>query len=195
MANIKINIQGDYIIKIKSSKEEKIYPLPCPCAKLKLRRSYKALCKFCSALTSTYNKNRIGICHICEDNLNLHKKVFVTCYVCNQNDHQFEKTNKGFVCRDCVLAIPRGEEEQKQGDPRPQRFCPICEYEVFTNKKGVHLCEYCKSGNIRKSRILRENRVLCCNCEQVAIQLNPNNHNVYCNECKYELFGSAFERV
>lgn len=187
MANvININITEGCTIKIES--HDKVYPISCPCAKLKLRRSYKAICKFCLSTTSTFNKNRIGICPECEEKLKL-KKLFTTCYLCNQNDDQFEKTNKGFICQDCI--------RENREEFTIQKYCPICEYEVFTNKKGIHLCDHCKSGNVRKSRILRENRVLCCNCEQVAIQLNPRNNNVYCNECKYELFGSAygFERV
>ena len=197
MANIKLNIRDGYtIIKIKQEpKHDKIYPLSCSCAKLKLKRSYKSICKFCSAITSSYNKSRVGICHTCEQNMEQKRKIWTTCYLCNQTDFQFEKTNKGFVCQDCLLQIPK-EEEQKQFELKP-RFCPICEYEIFTNKKGIHLCDYCKAGNIRKSRFLRENKVLCCNCEQATTQRNPNNQNVYCNECKYELFGSAlsFERV
>lgn len=192
MANsIKIDI-GSWTIDINNqSKYDKVYPLPCQCSKLKLRRTYKAICQFCSATTSTYNKNRIGICPTCEKNMNLNKKkIWTTCYLCNHTVNQFEKTNKGFVCQDCILEIPI--EEQYNFIPHEPSFCPICEYEVFTHKKGIHICEYCKAGNIRKSRLLRENRVLCCNCEQVAIQLNPKNHNVYCNECKYELFGSAY---
>ena len=192
MATISINIYiRDY---------EKIYPLPSGCAKLKLRRSYKAICKCCSATTSTYNKNRIAICPTCERNIETNK-VWVTCYVCNQTDDQFEKTKKGFVCQDCYS---RGDSlrceskgDSTRGEPREPSFCPICEYEVFTHKKGIHLCEYCKIGNIRKPRLLRENKILCCNCEQVTTQLNPKNQHVYCNECKYELFGStySFENV
>lgn len=189
MASIKLNIQDGFtIIEIAHQpKYDKVYPLPCHCSKLKLRRSYKAICQFCSATTSTYNKNRVGICPECERNMQHQKKIWTTCYVCNQTDDQFQKTRKGFVCRDCFSP----EEERKQAD-QETRYCPICEYEIFTNKKGIHLCDHCKAGNVRKSRVLRENRVLCCNCEQVAIQLNPNNQHVYCSECKYELFGSAY---
>lgn len=187
---IKINIRGTTLTIDIESKDEKVYPLPYSCCKLKLKRSYKAICKICSATTSTYNKNRIGICPTCERELENKNKLWTTCYVCNQNDNQFEKTRKGFVCQDCFLSVSREEEEQKNCER--QKFCPICEYEVFSHKKGIHICEYCKAGNIRKSRFLRENKVLCCNCEQVAIQLNPKNQNVYCNECKYELFGSVY---
>lgn len=200
MANsIKININGlsNFTIDIglcppvRDSKYDKIYPLPCSCAKLKLRRSYKAICKFCSSITSTYNKNRIGICPACERNITKNKehKVWTTCYICNQNDYNFKKTKKGFVCEDCYSTV---EFRDSTVEPREKSFCPICEYEVFTHKKGIHICDYCKTGNIRKPRLLREKKVLCCNCEQVTIQLNPNNENVYCSECKYELFGSTY---
>lgn len=194
MANsIKININGlsNFTIDIQThSKYDKIYPLPCSCAKLKLRRSYKAICKFCSSITSTYNKNRIGICPVCERNTeNKQHKVWTTCYICNQLDCNFEKTKKGFVCEDCYSTT---EFRETTVEPRENSFCPICEYEVFTHKKGIHICDYCKIGNIRKPRLLRENKVLCCNCEQVTIQLNPKNENVYCSECKYELFGSTY---
>ena len=193
MANsININIRGTSLtIDIENHKYDKVYPLPCVCAKLKLRRSYKAICKLCLSTTSTYNKNRIGICPTCERNFENKHKIWTTCYICNQNDNHFEKTRKGFVCHDCFSGC-RGEEKKEDFQEREKRFCPICEYEVFTNKKGIHICDYCKAGNVRKSRVLRENRVLCCNCEQVAIQLNPNNHNVYCTECKYELFGNVY---
>ena len=186
MANsININIKGTSLTINIEPQDEKVYPLPCIC-KLKLRRSYKAICRICSITTSTYNKNRIAICHNCEENIE--NKIWVTCYVCNQIGKQFEKTRKGFICQYCT-SVQR--EEQKQCDFQ-KRFCPICEYEVFTHKKGIHICDYCKAGNVRKPRFLRENKVLCCNCEQVAIQLNPNNQNVYCSECKYELFGTVY---
>lgn len=202
MANsININIRGLYSFTIDidtQNKYDKVYPLACSCAKLKLRRSYKAICRICSAITSTYNKNRIAVCPTCERLENKMKhKIWTTCYVCNQNDYQFEKTKKGFICQDCYsLEDDEIKREEIKNDLESHsiepRFCPICEYEVFTNKKGIHLCDYCKAGNVRKSRVLRENKVLCCNCEQVAIQLNPKNQNVYCNECKYELFGSTY---
>jgi hypothetical protein len=194
--HIKITINNDYVIDIdqlkvrdferfdfeRESNNEKIYPLPCQSTginKLILKRTYKAICTGCSCLTSTYDKNRVAFCIECEKRFcNTNTRIKAICYKCNNTTFSFKKDRCGFICIDCS-----NNEIQTI-----LSYCPICEYEIHTTKKGIHICESCKSGNIRIPRILRETRVLCCNCEQVAIQLNTNNPNVYCMECKDELF-------
>ena len=206
MANhhIKIIINNDFIIDIdnlkireferveferemenrEEVKNEKVYPLPCQSTncidKVMLRRSYKAICTGCSVLTSTYDKNRVAFCIECEKRFNngLSPMVKAMCYRCDNVTFSFKKDRYGFVCNNCST------NETKIN----LTYCPICEYEIHTTKKGIHICDSCKSGNIRRPRLIKERRVLCCNCEQVANQFNPNNPNVYCIECKNELF-------
>lgn len=189
MAN-KSSIDYDYVIDISSRDIDcldKVYPLPCQpreqhdsLSKLKLRRTYKALCSICSCLTSTYNKTRIATCMDCERKIKSphnSSKIRVLCYVCDTITTSFEKDRYGFVCTDCISPSHKN-----------RVYCPLCEYEIFEMKDEIHPCNNCKVGDIRKPRLLRETKVLCCNCEQVAIQLNPNNQKVYCTECKNNLF-------
>lgn len=203
MANIKITIRNeDFIIDIPTTncayvncesrcfervdferKHSRVYPLPCQripipyqqrrsIEKLQLKRSYKAICIDCESITSTYNKNRIALCPGCERK---QTKLRAVCYKCDNITSMFKKDKHGFVCIDCI-----------DDYNKVKSYCPICEYEVYTKDRDV--CDQCKEGVIRQPRIIRETRVLCCNCEQVAIQLNPNNSKVYCNECKNDLF-------
>jgi hypothetical protein len=206
MANcMQLQINDDYIIDIenqvkirdfernefernefeyKNKLENKIYPLPCQnyhCPQVPiLKRYYKAVCKICLSISSTTNKNRDTLCFECESKFKIldSKHIRVICYKCNQTTLSFKKNKSGFICNHCSYI--------KQADIQTTYFCPICEYETINSDQNS-ICNSCISGDIRKARILKEVKVICCNCEQVAIQLNPHNTNVFCNECKAEL--------
>lgn len=182
MANINSEehiIDIDYQLKVRDfekiefKRQQKVYPLPCQMSHcinisiLKLKRSYKSICSNCDKITNSYNKNRIGLCIECERK---NSSLKVICYKCDKKTESFKKDIYGFVCTDC---------EQDS-----VHFCKICEHKV---DKNISICDYCKYSIVRKPRLLIEKKVICCNCEQVAIQLNPNNTNVYCFECKNEL--------
>ena len=188
MANIhseKYIIDIDYQLKVRDFEKvefklkQKVYPLPCQMENcisstlniniLKLKRTYKSICSNCHKITDSYNKNRVGICIECERNKS---KLKVICYKCDKKTQLFKKDMYGFVCTDCDYKSTLIS------------YCKICEYAV---PKNISICEDCKYSVVRKPRLLIEKKVICCNCEQVAIQLNPDNENVYCFECKNDL--------
>ena len=93
MANsIKINFECIIDIPNELDRCDKVYPLQhChyepKITKLKLKRSYKALCQICNRITSTYNKDRIAICFDCERHNILktgRKNLLAICYNCNK---------------------------------------------------------------------------------------------------------------
>lgn len=189
MATCNLNYSDDYIIDIHMTlqsrpferqmmKKNKVYPLPYSSScqhygcfeKTVLKRYYKAICKLCSCTTSTTDKNRNAICFTCKDKIKdkIKSKIKVICYSCNQTVLSFKKNKYGFICNDC------------DDSHLNSIYCPVCEYKVDENK----ICDFCLNGEIRKQFSEQEKKVLCCHCEQVAIQFNPLNENVYCEECK-----------
>lgn len=189
----------DFHISLKSrpserkafKKSEKIYPLPCQnyaCfEKPTLKRYYKAICKMCLSTTSTTDKKRNTICITCENKIKNHSlnsiKMKAICYCCNQTVFSFQKNKYGFICSTCHILEEYKEQKENKN------FCSICEYEVEINKNKI--CNSCLNGEIRKQILDQGRKVLCCNCEQVAIQFNPQNHNnVYCQECKVSMLNN-----